>query len=71
MAVASLFKYWNHHPNYKTIRDNPSKEKKLKIISKGFDITQFKVFKILIGILKGPTDLLLLRLLISFSISEA
>ena len=55
--MASLLKYWNHNSNFKTIRDNPSKER----VS---NITQFKVFKILIGILKGPTDLLPLRSLI-------
>ena len=47
--MASLFKYWNHIPIFKTIRDNPTqyKKEKLKIISEGFDTTQFEVFRTL------------------------
>ena len=72
MAVASLLNTGITIPILKERKiKNTVKKEKLKIISKGFDITQFKVFKILVGILKGPTDLLLLRLLISFSISGA
>ena len=45
-------------------------KKKLNKISRGFDISSLRSFRILVGILKGPEALLTFRLEISSSISE-
>ena len=45
-------------------------KKKLNKISRGFDISSLRSFRILVGTLKGPEALLTFRLEISSSISE-
>ena len=48
----------------------PSEKEQLNKISRGFDISSLRSFRILVGMLKGPEALLTFRLEISSSISE-